>query len=161
MVRELHEFLATEILARELDKSLNEIEESGVVEYAGDGAVADFHGVGRDFARENAMRSDSENVDGVVRLFPRDAIGLGVDDKQALRGEEQNQRALIDRAMNHVFVLEIHDLFSNQNAHVFHAAVVALQVLSFTWRLPRMPSSGRLLWNATLLIVPLMERSPR
>lgn len=121
MVRELHEFLATEILARELDKSLNEIEESGVVEYAGDGAVADFHGVGRDFARENAMRSDSENVDGVVRLFPRDAIGLGVDDKQALRGEEQNQRALIDRAMNHVFVLEIHDLFSNQNAHVFHA----------------------------------------
>lgn len=67
------------------------------------------------------MRRDSEDANGGVRFLPCDAIGFGVDDKQALCGEEQNKRALIDRAMNHVFVVEIHDLFSNQNAHVFHA----------------------------------------
>ena len=51
MIRELHEFLATKILAGEFDESLDEIEERVVVEYASDGEIAYFHGVGDDFAR--------------------------------------------------------------------------------------------------------------
>ena len=51
LIGELHEFLATKILAGEFDESLDEIEERVVVEYASDGAIANFHGVGDDFAR--------------------------------------------------------------------------------------------------------------
>ena len=51
LIRKLHEFLATKILAGEFDESLDEIEERVVVEYASDGAIAYFHGVGDDFAR--------------------------------------------------------------------------------------------------------------